>query len=301
MSVCRAQFPEKNESAYLLQGAIDFHVHSAPDFFDRSLTDLELAELAERKGMSAFVIKNHFISTVDRAMLVNSRFEKIKAYGGVVLNRSVGGINPAAVEWMCKMSPVYGKIVWFPTLDAAFHKRIVKDSTAGLSVVDPNRISAKTIEVLKIIARENLVLATGHLSAEEMVALVKEAVRQGVANILITHCLADWPNLTHAQMTELAKAGALLELTYLSYLSGPQAPVNFLKNSKHVSMQTMAEAIKTIGAEHFIISSDLGQTGNPIPPDGMKLFIAMLMENGITAEEVRWMIRRNPARLLGIE
>lgn len=298
-----AQFPEKSGAQTLLRGAIDLHVHSAPDFFDRGLTDIELAPLAEKRGVRAFVIKHHFSGTVERAMLVNAQGGQIRAYGGVVLNRSVGGINPHAVEWMCKTSPEFGKIVWFPTLDAINHRRIAHDDDTVGGFGIPNaaqRISPAVREVLKIIADNDLVLATGHLASNEVIVLVEEARTQHVKNILVTHAMADWPNLDLQQMKRLADAGAVLELTYLSYLSGPDASVSFLRGSKHVSIKDMATAIRTIGAQHFVLSSDLGQTGNPIPPDGLQMFIDLLLEQGISECEIVTMVQTNPARLLGI-
>ncbi len=239
-------------------------------------------------------------NTVGRAVLVNSLMPKIKIYGGVVLNKAVGGINPEAVSAMHRMSPEYGKLVWFPTFDAAFHMQIVKQSGEGISVIKNGKLTGATLEVLQIIAKENLVLATGHLSPAEIMILVSEAKKAGVKNILITHAMADEPGLSFNQMQQLVQMDAMLELTYLSFLSGPSAPLGFLQKSKHVSIEQMADLIKKIGAENFVLSSDLGQTGNATPPDGIKIFAGLLMEKGISADDIRQMININPAKLLNI-
>ena len=300
-AVCLSQFPEKTNVDEMISGAIDFHIHSSPDVFDRSLNDIEVAQLAEKKSFRAIVLKNHVSSTAARAVLVNTRMTKIKAYGGVVLNKAVGGINPEAVSWMHKMSPEFGKIVWFPTFDAAHHKAVTKDAGEGVTILKNGKLVDAAKAVLQIIAKENLVLATGHLSPKEILILVTEAKKIGVKNILITHPLNVEPGLTVDQMEELAQMGAILELTYLGYLSGPGAPLGFLQKSNHISMDVMVKVIKKIGAKSFLLSSDLGQVGNATPPDGIKMFVSLLMEKGISMDEIAIMIKTNPARLLGLQ
>ena len=295
--VCLSQDSNKRRLDIILTGAVDFHIHSSPDVTDRSLTDFEIAALAQRRGLKAIVIKNHYSNTVGRAVLVNIAFDKIKVFGGVVLNKSVGGINPEAVIAMYKMSAEYGKIVWFPTMDAAYYKKKLHQSGEGLTILKDNKISPQTIEVLKIIAKENLVLATGHLSPEEILLMLPEAKKQGVNKILITHAMGNAPGLLPNQMREAIKMGAILELTYLSYLSAKKNT----DTTKSLTLAKMAQVIKELGAEHFLVSSDLGQVGNPPPPDGLKIFVKMLMAEGISPDEIDWMIKTNPGKLLGVQ
>ena len=101
-------------------------------------------------------------------------------------------------------------------------------------------------------------------------------------------------------MEKLAKEGALIELTFLSYLAGPNAQLPALRSTKHVSMEEMSLAIKRIGADSFILSSDLGQAGNPIPGEGLQMFAEMLVKNGIPISDIEKMVKVNPARLLGL-
>lgn len=296
-SLARGQYPVKSPYKDLLKGAVDFHIHSAPDIFDRSVTDFEVAALAEKAGMSAIVLKNHISSTAARAELVNSQFPNIRVYGGVALNKAVGGVNPEAVEWMCRLSPEYGKVVFFPTFDAAHHKSVFEVAGEGLQITKDGKLSPETEEILRIIARENLILATGHISPEEIRQLVSEAKRMNIEKIVINHPLSEAPGLNMAQMKDLASMGAILELTYLSYLSGPQAPLGFLKGAKHTSIETMVDAIRSIGAENFILSSDLGQSGNPTPPDGLKNFSLLLLAAGISIDDIDLMLKTNPKKL----
>lgn len=92
------------ESGNPIEGAIDFHVHSAPDAFARNISDIEVARLAARRGMRAIVLKNHITMTADRAALVAEVVPDIEVFGGIVLNKAVGGLNPVAIEVMATMS-----------------------------------------------------------------------------------------------------------------------------------------------------------------------------------------------------
>jgi hypothetical protein len=105
------------ETGNPIEGAIDFHVHSAPDAFARNISDIDVAELAARRGMRAIVLKNHITMTADRAALLAEVVPGIDVFGGVVLNHAVGGLNPAAVEVMATMSGGRGRVVWLPTRD----------------------------------------------------------------------------------------------------------------------------------------------------------------------------------------
>jgi predicted TIM-barrel fold metal-dependent hydrolase len=63
----------------------------------------------------------------------------------------------------------------------------------------------------------------------------------------------------------------------------------------------MVEAIGYIGAQHCIMGSDLGQYYNPSPAEGMRMFIALLYKNGITAQEIELMAKTNSAKLLDMD
>ena len=160
-------------------GAIDFHVHSAPDVFGRSVTDIEAATLAKRMGLRGIVLKNHVTSTADRAAIVREVVPGIEVFGGIVLNQAVGGVNPQAVEWMARMSGRYGKVVWLPTIDADQHLKTFHEPGAGLKVAVDGKVTAETEAVLKIIAREKLVLCTGHVSPPEVLAVTRRAMELG--------------------------------------------------------------------------------------------------------------------------
>jgi hypothetical protein len=196
-------------------------------------------------------------------------------------------------------SPIEGAIDFHVHSSPDVFGRAVSDIEAAQAAV-----AAKMRAVVlknKVIARENLVLHTGHLSPEEILALIKRGRELGVMNIVVTHAMAEAPGMSIPQMQEAAQGGAYLELIYLSALLGPQAHMAWMRESKGVSMRDMAAAVKAVGAQHCILSTDLGQSGNPIHPDGYKLLVAGLKAEGISQEEIEVMMKRNPGKLLGLE
>ena len=49
-----------------------------------------------------------------------------------------------------------------------------------------------------------------------------------------------------------------------------------------------------------MLTSDLGQAGNPIHTDGLRIFADALLKRGFTPAELDRMLKINPARLLGL-
>ncbi|MEG3940464.1 MULTISPECIES: DUF6282 family protein [unclassified Microcoleus] len=284
----------------IIEGAIDFHIHSSPDVIPRRLDDFEVAKFAASAHMKAVVLKNHYGSTAARAVLVNKIVPQIEVFGGIVLNHSVGGINPQAVEAMHRIGGKYGKVVWLPTVDSNHHLKVFHKSGIGIKVAENGKLLPETAAVLKIVARDNLVLETGHISSAEVMAVVRQARLLNIKNILITHAMADVPGLSLENMQTAAQMGAFLELAFVNDLMGENAADDGHKNWHHVSINQMVAAIKLIGAEHFILSTDLGRKPDPLPAEGYKLFVEKLMDEGISQPEIDLMMKKNPARLLGI-
>jgi hypothetical protein len=165
-------------AAAQIEGAIDLHVHSAPDSMPRALSAIETAQIARRHGMRAVLYKNHFVETATLAYLVEQVVPEVEAYGGIVLNRSVGGINPAAVEQMAAMTGGRGRVVWMPTVDAAqgpFAAAV--DPADILPVSRDGALLPEVLDVLELIAELDLALATGHSSSGDSLLLVRAASR----------------------------------------------------------------------------------------------------------------------------
>ncbi|MGO9259506.1 MAG: DUF6282 family protein [Bryobacteraceae bacterium] len=274
-----------------LDGVIDFHVHSDPDSVPRSIDAIDLARLAKARGMRGLVLKNHYESTASLAYLVRKEVPGIEIFGGIDLNRAVGGINPAAVERMTMVKGGWGRVVWMPTFDAENQVRYSKQQRPFVSVLRGGQLLPEVREVIALAAKHGLTLETGHSSAAECLMLVREARRQGVAHIVVTHAMLPPVKMTVADMRAAAAEGAFLEFVY-NGLIGP---------GKSAEMRDYAEAIRQVGAQHCILASDLGQPANPLHPDGLAAFFSGLMREGISAADIATMSKTNPARALGLE
>jgi hypothetical protein len=292
-------FPPPPPLTSPIEGMIDWHVHSSPDVFGRAVDDFEVARKAVEAKMGAFVLKNHVMETGARAYLARKLTDnKIPVFGGIVLNGPYG-VNPEAVQWMWRMEGAYGRVVWLPTFDADNHVKTFKDAPEGIKVVDgQGKVLPAVIEVMKICAKQNLVLNTGHSSASEALALIKQAKDVGVKDVVVTHAMFSVVNMTPEQMKQAAAMGAKLELDFLGTLMGPNAHMGWMTHWKNVSFQDCANAIKEIGAQHFLIGTDLGQTGNPSHIDGMKAMVAGLKANGVTDAQIKMAARDNAANML---
>jgi len=274
-----------------LAGVIDIHAHSAPDSIPRSIDAIDLARLAHSRGMRAIVFKNHYEPTASTAYLVHKIVPGIQVFGGIDLNLSVGGMNPSAVEKMALTTGHLGKLVWMGTNDTYAQVKKSQDQRPYVAVSRNGELLPETKAVIAMIAKYDLVMATGHNSGEENLMLIREARKQGVTHIVVTHAMLSPIYMTIAQMQEAAKLGAYLEFVY-NGLIGPYKEFDF---------PDYAKAIREIGVEHCILSSDMGQVGNPLHPDGLQLFFGGLQKQGFSRSEIDQMSKVNPARLLSLQ
>jgi hypothetical protein len=301
-ALAQAAFPPPPPKVSPAAGVIDMHVHSHPDVFGRNMDDIDVAQLAKARGMRGIVLKNHISETASRAALVMKVVPGIEVFGGIVLNSAVGGVNPAAVEWMHRFYGSRGKVVWLPTFESDKHVKTFSSRDAKGLTVAPNGVVSPEMEtILKIVARENLVLATGHVHPEEIVAVVRKGKELGVKNMLITHGLTNVPGLTMAQAKEVADMGALIEICFLQFMAGPDAPLPFLKHWTQVNAKHVAAAAKELGARSVLVSSDLGQSANMTHPDGIEAAFTAIKKEGVADADIELMLKKNPARLLGLE
>ena len=297
----QAAFPPPPPKVSPAVGVIDMHTHTHPDVFGRNIDDIDLATLAKARGMRGIVLKNHISETASRAALTMKAVPGIEVFGGIVLNNAVGGINPAAVEWMHRFYGSRGKVVWLPTFESDKHvKTFGKPTDQGIVVAPGGKVIPQMEEILKIIARENLLLATGHVHPEEVIAVVKRGKELGVKNMIVTHGLTNVPGLTMAQAKEVTQMGAVIEICFLQFQAGPNAPLPFLVHWQNVGAKQVAQAIKELGAASLVVSTDLGQSSNMVHPDGVEAAIGAMKREGISDADIDTMMRKNPARLLGL-
>jgi len=280
-----------------LSGAIDLHVHTGPDVVERKQDDHEMVADAEAAGMSAVLIKSHVTLTADRAKLA-AKHRKVRVFGGVALNRNVGGLNPVAAETAVEMG---ARQIWMPTLhatnclekaEAEMFRREVERGREGIEILDESgAVSTEVLPILEIVRDAGVILGTGHLAPRESLALLAVARDMGLERMLVTHPLMHFTFFDRDEMRAATALGAKLEFDYLSCCTTWH---------RAVSSGATAAAIREIGARHCVCASDGGQTFNEKPSDMLRAFARELGGHGIPPEDLRLMMCENPAELLDI-
>lgn len=284
----------------ILDGAFDMHVHVAPDIKARRLDAIDLIKEAYKARMRGVLIKSHITETAGLAYLLNKLFPRVKVFGCLALNHTVGGLNPQAVKAAIR----YGvKEVFMPTYSAANHLKTYEiapeifpyplpKGSRGISVVSKRgELLPEVEEILQIMAEGNVILGTGHLSIPETMILIQEAKSIGVRKILVTHPTVDLINMPIERQVEAARLGAYLEHDYIACTPVPLKPV---------SPSKIAEAIRAVGVKHCVMATDFGQIQNPSPIEGLRMFIKEMLNEGFSKENIRTMVHDNPAMLLGL-
>ncbi|HYB27031.1 MAG TPA: DUF6282 family protein [Solirubrobacteraceae bacterium] len=298
-----------NRARELLRGAYDTHMHISPDVVERIIDDISLARRFQELGMAGFVLKSHYGSTAERASVVREAVPGVNVLGAISLNRAVGGINPLAVEIAAREG---ARTVWLPTVDSV-NESHEREAPAGAKVpvwvklqlelreqgieIPPvpvvneanGTVLPEVREVLDMIARHGMVLATGHLSRNEIFAVVEAALEAGIETIVVTHPEFPSQDLSAEDQKALAEQGALLERCFTTPHTGK------------VNWERWIENIRATGPENSVLSTDLGQVFNPPVEDGMALMVDRLLEAGFEEEEVYVMAVVNTRLVAGAE
>ncbi len=292
-----------------LKGAIDIHSHVDPDGYGpghngRAFDAMELARLAQEAGMRGFVIKMHYDQSADDAYLVRTQYPDLEVLGGIGTNFATGGLNPSAIRQMADVKGGWGRIVWMPTWDAKHYVENNGNDRPFITVAKDGELVPEAKALIAAVAEVNgktrssqgkVVLATGHNAPEEVLLIVEEARGLGL-DVLVTHPLLESVGMNIEQMRQAVAMGAYLEF------------VSSFANEEQ-TIEEYAKAIRDIGAEHCIVSSDRGQgrgeEGHDSPAmshvEGLALAAQALRENGFSEAELDLMFKTNPARLLGLE
>ncbi len=293
----------------LVRGAVDYHVHVAPDFVSRRISDIDLARRCLATGQAGFGLKSHYSSTAERAQVVAAAVPGVVVLGTITLNRSVGGLNALAVEVAARQA---ARIVWFPTvsavneqhevLEAGKHERVpvwaafeLSLREAGLAcdpvpvVDDRGALLPEAHEVLDVIARNDLVLCTGHLDRDEIFRLVEAAGERGIRDIVVTHPEFPSQSIAPDDQVELASMGALMERAFTTPHTGK------------VAWERIFEATRAVGTESTVWATDLGQEANPPVEDGLALMADTFLAAGFTDGEIRTMAVANTRRVAGLD
>ncbi len=287
----------------ILRDAIDMHIHVGPDYTPRYGDAMKLAKEAKAVGMKAIIIKGHLMQSATAAHEADTQIEDIRVFGGAALNDCNGRFNPRNVEAIAKSG---GKMFWLPTVDAQYAIDKAKEShwighyidgsvfghdRKGLCILDEkDNIKKDVLKIIDICKKYDAILGTGHISPKESLALAKACKARGFTKLEVTHANAWFEDFTIDVLKELVSLGAFISMAYgvCSMQNGGQHP------------KEIVDVIKVIGAENCILITDYGQVIHPSPSEGLRVYCSILMHFGITREEIDYMIRVNPAKLLGL-
>src|SRR3954465_678748 len=293
----------------LVRDGFDPHVHVAPDFAPRRISDLELAQRCAELGLAGFGLKSHYTATAERAAVVTAAGPAgVRALGTITLNHAVGGLNATAVEVAARQG---ARIVWLPTVSSENEFGEVEHADPDGKVpvwvrfeldlreagVQPGPVPVVNAgggavpelrDVLDVIARHDIVLATGHLSRAEIPVVVDAAVDAGVNTIVVTHPEFPSQRVSPAEQRELAAKGALMERAFTTPYTGKCA------------WDDVFAATRAVGAQNTVWGSDLGQVFNPPVEDGLAIMADRFLAAGFSEQEVRTMAVGNTRRLAGV-
>ncbi len=281
----------------VMHGAIDMHVHFAPDMppavdlgVARRLDAMGTARQARDAGMRAIVLKSHHWPTGALTCTIQPLVPEVTLFGTAVLNYSIGGLNPFAVEVAAKIGC---KVLFPPTWNSSYH--ILSHSTdppsrtpvglrgrPGITILDDGgRLVSEMHEILDIVRANDMVIATGHLSPQEHLVLVEEAHRRGIQRIVVSHVREEIPLEDRRRM---ADQGAVIELVY----------------RPRMDAKAIIEAARGVGVERCAMTVDGGHAFNPVPAESFRAFVGQLLYHRMSPEEVKTMAQRVPAQVLGL-
>ncbi len=265
----------------ILRGSYDLHVHAGPDpERERRMDALDVGRAAHEAEMAGFVLKSHLYPTAASAHTLNRVYPGLDVAGSIALNREVGGLNPHAVLTAAKMG---ARVVWMPTRSA--------DAPSGdypaIRLADGSgKLRPEVHEVLDVVREHDMVLASGHAPPQEAITLFQDAAARGITRMIATH-----PSgvANHDEMREMVAAGAFVEFTFLECMP--------LWRSS--TPPEMVAAIRKLGVESCVVTTDFGHWMNPPAAEGMRMAIATLLDAGMAADEVETLVKTNPLKLVG--
>ncbi len=279
---------------------IDLHVHIGPEPILRKFT-VESITIAEKGKVAGMALKSHFFPTMP--MINRAGQNGLLLVGSVVLNNTVGGMNPEAIRASAQLSalPI---VVWFPTISAqnflnqstyeippewGERKSRLSRTVRGITITERGKLAPEAKAVLQTIKENNCVLATGHISWREAKLLVEEAVRMEIRRIIVTHPIYQRIAMPLEVQQELARMkGVYIEQCYSMYAID------------NIPVEEIAKQIKVVGAGKCILTSDMGQVNSPSPSEALEVFTELLKKEGIYEQELETMGEINPRKLLGV-
>jgi len=283
----------------VLEGAYDMHCHAFPDpLIDTGWDQIQVTKAATDVGMGGVTFKAHTFPSAATVPFVNQAVEEYAtaierrpahAYGGIVLNNYVGGLNAESVEMSARLG---GRVVWLPSHDSAHHNRVIGESGGIELLDDDDKPRPELCEIFEVVAANDMILDPCHAGTKERFVVVEEAKKLGVKRFMITHPNWNVTKMTLDQEVEISRLGAFIGL--FAYGDIP----NF--NNPNCDPLYLLECIRTVGPDRCIICSDLGTVVNVPPVEGMKLLVRILLASGMSKKDIRKMCVHNPNYLLGL-
>lgn len=298
LSSLAAENMENTEDDELLKGVSDIHLHAAPDSKARLGNELEFAHAARKAGYKSMLFKSNDFSCHDRAYLIRQELPDFEVFGSLCMNRVHGDkVNAFAAEKAVNTTGNLCRCIWMPTQDAVYQNIRYHNRKEGIPVLDDaGRVLPEVVRVMEICSDANIIFATGHSSPEESMVLARKAREIGVRKLVVTHANSGIWKMTHEQIRCCMDLGAWIEYSYITNLWGPGTG---LSDFERMSNREFADFAR-IAPERSIITTDLGQVGMPLPVEGMRRCILTLLENGLTQQQVDFMVRTNPLVLTGL-
>lgn len=292
---------QQQGSAYggALKGISDIHVHAAPDTKARSIDELSFARQAQQAGYRSVMFKSNDWSCHDRAYLIRQMLPDFACFGSLCMNRAHGDkVNVYAAQMAVATEGTYCRCIWMPTQAAAYQHANDKLRGKGIPVLsDRGRVLPEVVRVMEICAEADIIFASGHSSPEETLVLAQKAHELGLAKFVVTHANSHIWKLTRKQIMQVAELGGFIEYSYITNLAGPGTGVPMLNRMSDKEFVEYA----TIVPERSFITTDLGQVNMPHPLEGMHLCLQALSAGGVEQGDVDYMVRTNPARLMGLK
>ena len=286
-----AQSSREADGARLLKGAVDLHFHMDPwpPGALNGNANIETVRVARSRGLRGLVIKDHNEPTAPLAYHLRQEIPGLELYGGFVMNRPNGGINPAGVEFMAtKVRGEPGRIVWMPAGDGEKEVRESKNPNRPFVAVSRNgELLPEVKQVISIVAKHGLVIASGHIASEEALMVFREAKRQGVQHMIATHAFDLAGKMTIEQMQEAAQLGAFIEFDYRNTLEGGRM-----------------DAIRKLGPQFSFLSEFWTKVSAPKEYGGLEgvgTFAQAMRAHGFTDRELDLLFKENPAKALGLK
>jgi hypothetical protein len=211
------------------------------------------------------------------------------------MDLSNGGINLEAVKRMIMVKGGWGRIVWLPTQDSENDAKMRK-MTRWVPIQKDGKLLPNVLELMDFIGQHpDLVLETGHISAEEVLLVVHEAHLRGLKHVVVTHAMYYVENMSIPQMQQAARDGAFIEFD----ADGP-----FVGPPPRKTIADYAEAIRQIGPQYCLLATNFGSIKNPpypLHPQGLLEFMEALHQAGLSVDDVNLMAKTNTALALGLK